>query len=183
MPSGQAHAWPDEPVQILRQRWTEGYSASQISRKLAEKGWRYSRCAVIGKVHRLGLCRRGASTRPIYRKPTKRLSPSQRRKFSPRINPTPNYTPQPRLEAELRAIAALPPIDPTLDVLRLSAFTCRYPIGDPQDASFAFCGRTCDAEDSYCASHRRLCYQPAKPRARREPDELRRWVRLQGVAR
>lgn len=183
MPSGQAHVWPDEPVQILRQRWVEGYSASQISRELTEKGWRYSRNACLGKIHRLGLCSRGASTRPIYRKPTKRLSPSQRRKFSPRINPTPNYRPQPRLEAELRAIAALPPIDPTLDVLRLSAFTCRYPIGHPDREGFAFCGRTSDPEQPYCCEHRRLCYQPAKPRARREPDELRRWVRLQEWAR
>lgn len=173
------HAWPADEEEKLRDLWAQGYSAGQIARQLGGR----SRCAVIGKVFRLGLQRRTQATRVVYRKPTKRLSPSQRRKFSPRINPTPNYTPQPRLEAELRAIAALPPIDPTLDVLRLSAFTCRYPIGDPQDASFAFCGRTCDAEDSYCASHRRLCYQPAKPRARREPDELRRWVRLQEWAR
>ncbi len=45
-------SWNDERVEILRQLWTEGLSASQIAERL---GGGLSRNAVIGKVHRLKL--------------------------------------------------------------------------------------------------------------------------------
>lgn len=43
--------WTDERVEELKLLWADGYSASQISKKLGN----VSRNAVIGKVHRLGL--------------------------------------------------------------------------------------------------------------------------------
>ena len=43
--------WTDERVEMLKQLWTEGLSASQIAEKLGG----VSRNAVIGKVHRLKL--------------------------------------------------------------------------------------------------------------------------------
>jgi len=36
--------------------------------------------------------------------------------------------------------------------------SCRYPIGDPQDSDFAFCGLDNLGKSSYCPSHRQLCY-------------------------
>ena len=45
-------SWTDERVELLRQLWLDGKSASQIS---AELGLGITRNAVIGKVHRLGL--------------------------------------------------------------------------------------------------------------------------------
>lgn len=48
---GNALYWTDERVEQLKLLWAEGYSATQIGRKLGN----VSRNAVIGKVHRLGL--------------------------------------------------------------------------------------------------------------------------------
>ena len=44
-------SWTDERVELLRQLWLDGRSASQISTQL---GHGLTRNAVIGKVHRLG---------------------------------------------------------------------------------------------------------------------------------
>jgi GcrA cell cycle regulator len=43
-------AWTEDRVEMLKQLWTDGLSASQIARKMGG----VTRNAVIGKVHRLG---------------------------------------------------------------------------------------------------------------------------------
>ncbi len=58
--------WTQERTQLLRKLWAEGYSASQIAKQLGG----VTRNAVIGKVHRLGLAKRGRLTmRATYRPP------------------------------------------------------------------------------------------------------------------
>src|SRR5579863_3730490 len=54
-------SWTDEKVELLRQLWMDGRSASQISAVL---GQGLTRNAVIGKVHRLGLAGRAKSSSP-----------------------------------------------------------------------------------------------------------------------
>ncbi|MBM3560110.1 MAG: GcrA cell cycle regulator, partial [Alphaproteobacteria bacterium] len=44
-------SWNDERVDVLRDLWSQGLSASQIAARLSG----VSRNAVIGKAHRLGL--------------------------------------------------------------------------------------------------------------------------------
>ena len=48
---GVSMSWTDERVELLKQLWLDGKSASQISSIL---GGGVTRNAVIGKVHRLG---------------------------------------------------------------------------------------------------------------------------------
>ena len=54
-------SWTDEKVELLRQLWLDGRSASQISAAL---GQGLTRNAVIGKVHRLGLAGRAKTPSP-----------------------------------------------------------------------------------------------------------------------
>jgi hypothetical protein len=42
----------------------------------------------------------------------------------------------------------------------LTLTTCRWPLGDPRDEGFRFCGAPCDPP--YCISHRRLAYTHAQ---------------------
>ncbi len=65
------------------------------------------------------------------------------------------------------------------NVLTLNEQMCKFPIGDPSEADFAFCGRA-SANGPYCSDHAQLAYQPSQARKRRqsEPDELRRMLRL-----
>jgi GcrA cell cycle regulator len=47
----------------------------------------------------------------------------------------------------------------------LDECSCRWPIGDPQDAGFHFCGKNKVAGLPYCEFHARRAFQP--PQARR----------------
>lgn len=163
--------WTEERVAQLRKLWTEGLSASQIAKQLGG----VTRNAVIGKVHRLGLAGRATPSRPAKR-PVRAAS-------RPRvIGPS-----APRLRtASLTPTVVAPQLAPltfedgrTASVLTLNESMCKYPIGDPNDADFAFCGRGA-AGGPYCQDHARLAYQPSQAKKRRVsgPDELRRTLRL-----
>src|SRR6202011_2754907 len=68
-------SWTDERVELLRQLWLDGRSASQIS---AELGLGITRNAVIGKVHRLGLSGRAKSASPAAPRVRQRPTPTPR---------------------------------------------------------------------------------------------------------
>ncbi|MCI4645595.1 MAG: GcrA cell cycle regulator [Hyphomonadaceae bacterium] len=167
-------AWTDERVETLKKLWAEGHSASQIAKELGG----VTRNAVIGKVHRLGLSGRATPSRPVKRPP--RLA-----RPKPRILPDGTVkTPQPRSASpavtkatrEDRAeIEALPPLElkngEKATVLNLSGSMCKWPIGDPADPNFAFCGRNAECGSPYCAEHAKIAFQPARKRERKKQDE------------
>lgn len=139
--------WTDERVEQLKGLWNEGLSASQIARALGG----VSRNAVIGKVHRLGLAGRAVPTR------------SER--------------PRSQRRSAIHTAAPLPEVieeDPiTLDdgnfvtVLTISDRMCRWPIGDPAEQQFHFCGRKPRSGSPYCEAHARKAYQPQPLKNRR----------------
>jgi GcrA cell cycle regulator len=162
--------WGEAETTRLTTLWSEGLSASQIAKKLAAENFvTRSRNAIIGRVFRIGLPqRKGPGGSGIEDK----IRAKRRR--SRTVAKTVEFKPQkaPPLPGELQAAAELQPIDPTLGVLGLTEFSCRYPIGDPQDAAFAFCGRTCSYERPYCTDHAKLCYVPPKPRQQQATARL-----------
>lgn len=162
--------WTEERVNTLRKLWAEGLSASQIAKQLGG----VTRNAVIGKVHRLGLAGRATPSRPAKR-PVRTQRPRVISPSAPRLKPASN-TPA----------LVVPQLEPltletgkTANVLTLNESMCKFPIGDPNEADFAFCGRAASC-GPYCQDHARLAYQPSQARKRRqsEPDELRRMLRL-----
>jgi GcrA cell cycle regulator len=162
--------WTDERVALLRKLWTEGLSASQIAKQLGG----VTRNAVIGKVHRLGLAGRATPSRPAKR-PVRNARPRVIGPMAPRLRP-----------ASSLPLVVIPDLEPikfedgkTATVLSLNESMCKFPIGDPTDVNFAFCGRG-SVTGPYCADHARLAYQPSQAKKRRvsEPDELRRLTRL-----
>ena len=52
-------------------------------------------------------------------------------------------------------------------VLTVKDTMCKWPIGDPADTTFGFCGHASDNGSPYCAEHARVAFQPAKKRERR----------------
>jgi len=64
----------------------------------------------------------------------------------------------------------------TADIHTLGAHMCKWPIGDPADASFAFCGRKTPGKDTYCIEHARVAYQPHAKKGS-ETSELTRSLR------
>ena len=44
----------------------------------------------------------------------------------------------------------------------LSSQDCRFPIGDPKNENFIFCGAKIELGESYCPNHHQLCYKGNK---------------------
>jgi GcrA cell cycle regulator len=144
--SGASVGWTDERVEQLKSLWNEGLSASQIARVLGG----VTRNAVIGKVHRLGLAGRAGPAR------SERPRNSITHKSVARI-----AVPEPPVVEE----------DPvTLEdghfatVLTINDRMCRWPIGDPAENEFHFCGHKPRSGSPYCEAHARKAYQPQPQR-------------------
>ncbi len=157
-------AWTEERVDTLKKLWTEGLSASQIAKKLGG----VTRNAVIGKVHRLGLSGRATPSRP----PRRAVAGNRPR---PAVRPT--KAPSAPITRRTGVAPIRPPVAPALQpngefasVLTLSDHICRWPIGDPGDPNFQFCGRKAKAGSPYCEAHAQAAYQPTRKR-RRAPED------------
>ena len=127
--------WTDERIGALSALWADGLSASQIASELGE----VSRCAVIGKVHRLGLAGRATVIRapraPRVPKPPKLVLARKPAKFTPFV------------------IDFTPYDGPKIGVLDLTDKKCRWPLGDPLKAGFGFCGCEIPRGQIYCSHH------------------------------
>jgi len=161
-------SWTDERVELLRKLWTEGLSASQIAMRMGG----VTRNAVIGKVHRLGLSGRARPARPARPKVARHRSHGVSAghayalrgnvafKMAPEVEPEPEPEPEP---LPTLVVAEGEPVT----IMSLSERTCRWPIGDPTDPDFRFCGRLPASGMPYCRDHARIAYQPLQDRRRR----------------
>lgn len=142
-----ATPWTDERVEVLTRLWRDGRSAAAIARVLGG----FTRNAVIGKIHRLGLGGRATPARPGGRRTlrSKPERPAPRTARAPRLRPWP-------------VVIEPVPLAGTADIASVGAHQCRWPIGDPKAAAFALCGRPA-VRGAYCAPHGALAYR-ATPR-------------------
>lgn len=188
MDSGaQSAGWTDERVETLKKLWMEGLSASQIA---GELGQGVTRNAVIGKVHRLKLSARAKPTNSAPRaRPAAR--PAPRRVASPsagmsnmgggavKVRPTMSQprsigatalAHNPEMEAELYVAPTVAelfiPEDKRLNLLQLNEHTCKWPIGDPLNKDFYFCGQHSLETGPYCEFHSRRAYHQVDKKRR-----------------
>lgn len=168
-------SWTDERVDQLKNLWTEGLSASRIARALGG----VTRNSVIGKVHRLGLAGRATPTCSNHpRLPSvprqlsaKRLAKMAESLYGPPMKPF-------RWEPELEPIVFE---DGThVSVLAINDRMCRWPIGDPSENEFHFCGHKPKASAPYCEAHARKAYQPHESRDPNKPRRIISPSRYQG---
>ena len=130
--------------------WREGLSASQIAAQLGG----VSRNAVIGKVHRLGLSGRAPPSRP------RPLVSAKPRVAAPRITAAvsaPKAAPAPKhLPADPATLLAM---RPSATIHTLADHGCRWPIGEPEDAAFGYCGRRRGGHGPYCLDHTHVAFR------------------------
>lgn len=182
-------SWTDERVDKLKELWSEGMSASQIAKVLGG----VTRNAVIGKVHRLGLSNRGPAVsgaeeaKPAEAPKAKAAAPKAAPKKEPEPTPAPAPAPapvarrnapvirdatQPRApgaptpeeEAARATLAEIEKIAKRIPLLDLTERTCKWPIGDPTDDDFSFCGLACVPGKPYCQYHVAVAFQPMSSR-------------------
>jgi len=139
-------SWTDDRIEQLKSLWTEGLSASHIARVMGG----ISRNAVIGKVHRLGLAGRASAPRAER----VRLATAPRHAMRVQLRPPPIMEEEP-IVLEDGNFAT---------VLTINDRMCRWPIGDPADNEFHFCGRKPKDGSPYCEAHSRKAYQPQQLR-------------------
>jgi GcrA cell cycle regulator len=133
--------WTEERVEQLKSLWTEGLSASQIARALGG----VTRNAVIGKVHRLGLAGRAGPAR------SERVRTTVVRRAAHIVAPPPVIVEEDPIVLEDGHFAT---------VLTINDRMCRWPIGDPSENEFHFCGHKPKSGSPYCEAHARKAYQP-----------------------
>jgi GcrA cell cycle regulator len=163
-------AWNDERVELLKKLWSEGLSASQIAGRLGG----VTRNAVIGKVHRLGLSGRATTSRMKSHRPRARAAAAatqrrmqQKTRFAPQGNPALRALYQPEAEPFTPTVEELViPLKERRTIQTLAECSCRWPIGDPQNADFHFCGKNKVTGLPYCEFHARRAFQPPQPRRR-----------------
>ena len=154
---GNGPGWTDARTERLKALWANGRPASEIAALLGE----VTRNAVIGKVHRLGLAGRKTTSR---KSAPRRTSPRRDRpgRVEPRLPPA---------RFAQSAAPLLPPPPPPaaalmLPLRQLRSEQCSWPIGDPLEAGFGFCGCRKAPGAPYCAPHAAIAYTPAARRRR-----------------
>ena len=158
-----AMSWDDNRIEQLKKLWGEGLSASQIAAELGG----VTRNAVIGKVHRLGLSGRAKAKPAVAARPRKVVKAAQR---------TTTIVSRGNL-AVVEYVEAVPEVMPVrenvvipmsrrISIMELREGVCRWPLGDPLQSDFAYCGGDCGVGRTYCEAHARIAFQPQGDRRR-----------------
>lgn len=158
--------WTTERVEQLRKLHAEGLAFSLIGAKLG-----ITRNAAIGKAGRIGL-----PERPHFNNaPIRKLDPEEQARRIARRNERRKAAQRRYRALERSASLAAEPLPPPAPVpltcrpcslLELTASTCRFPIGDPGEPDFHFCGGEPSAGKPYCGFHCSIAYKAPPPRGR-----------------
>jgi GcrA cell cycle regulator len=151
--------WTPERIEQLKSCVVTGLTCSEIATEIG-----VSRNAVIGKLHRLGLSTgRSAGSPPRNRPPRARRPRPQRTFLRLAFARAADGSVEPMPDLMLDA-----PVDSAhpCSLIDISEHKCRWPIGDPAAADFAFCANDAITGFAYCAGHARMAYRvPARRRA------------------
>ena len=160
--------WTPEAIATLTQMWRQGYSASQVAKKL---GNGISRNAVIGKAHRLGLAGRDKPSSPAGHGNALNIRAAASKDRSGRVKGRPSRPKgQPKVKVARKSAPApveyVPGPGVSYDALQPRG-QCRWPVGDPAEPDFHYCGAKPDTGSSYCAWHESRSRSAARPRRKR----------------
>ena len=133
-------SWTHERIEHLKKLWEAGHTASNIATELGG----ITRNAVIGKAHRLGL-----SGRMKSKSKASSVSIVRRKKMPANRNSK---------IIELTTSVS-EPMNP-ISFAGIKDGLCRWPLGEPEDLDFKFCGRSSNDGVVYCDEHHSLAYQP-----------------------
>ena len=155
-------SWNDENVEKLRELWDQGLPTAQIGKLLG-----FTKNAVVGKAHRIGLERRPS---PIRRTAVK---PDRKKARSPTI-PKLNFEKTKENAADTSKVNHT--FQPTVKNIFGNVIKrgCEWPEGHPDEVDFRFCGKDRFEEKPYCLDHCAVAYVlPEKEEAERQQANTR----------
>lgn len=141
--------WNDEQIEALKTMWAGGSTASEIGKALEK-----TRNAILGKAHRLDLASRDPRIVVRAKKPT----------YKPKSKPVPVES------IMLPALILAGGLHATVETINDAM--CHWPIGDPLNDNFHFCGNSLYST-VYCAAHAQIAYQPKKTYVKPHIGKLR----------
>jgi len=155
--------WDDDNVSRLKELWDQGLPTAQIGKLLG-----FTKNAVVGKAHRIGLERRPS---PIRRTAVK---PDRKKARSPVM---------PKLAFETSSI------EEKIYTPKISTFTsnvkniftanlkrgCEWPEGHPDEPEFHFCNKERFEDKPYCLNHCVVAYVIP------EKDDIKPMARLESI--
>lgn len=168
----------EERLQFIRDGVAARMSTAQMGKLVGT-----SRNAIIGLAHRAKIqLMASRKSLPANRKRRERRKPPVLKVVealevpvkSPPFAPAPapqktilpaRLLPKPPVEVMAKKLEVVP-VSKGIPLSALTERTCKFPIGDPRDADFGFCGHDKDIEKPYCAFHLKLVYVPATQRHR-----------------
>ena len=146
-------SWTDEKIAELKRLWLEGKSTGEIGKIIG-----MSKNAVVGKAHRLGL-----ESRPS---PIKRSDDAENVKETTPKAGKAEKAGKATKEGKADSVNEVDKVSPTakkscskedggkgVTLVDLNMHTCRWPIGDPKDPDFHFCGKEVELGKPYCEEH------------------------------
>ena len=156
-------AWTDEMVEDLKRMWHEGLTTGEIGKRLG-----VSKNSIVGKVHRLNLSGRPS---PIKKKEEDGISaqpqkPKEEKKAA-KSAPAPEPEAKTAVKENTAAKQESRSFCPTAEergksgktmLTDLDNHTCRWPLGDPKDENFHFCGKKVKIGQTYCEEHANIAY-------------------------
>ena len=179
-------AWTDDMIEKLKKMWDEGLTTGEIGKRL-----NVSKNSIVGKVHRLGLSGRpspikkkdqASETPKPEKKPATLKATKEKAKPAAPVSKT--VTEKPKKEekpvAKEEVVAKVDDVDlkfipapikektpskagQNVSLIELDNHTCRWPIGDPKDENFHFCGKKVRIGQTYCDEHSAIAYvKPSK---------------------
>ena len=138
--------WDDNNVSKLRELWDQGLPTAQIGKLLG-----FTKNAVVGKAHRIGLERRPSPIRRTAVKPDRKKARSP---IMPKLN----------FEVKKDEVIETPVHQQTFQPLVKNLFTksvkrgCEWPEGHPDESDFKFCGKERFEDKPYCIDHCAVAY-------------------------
>jgi len=155
--------WTDEKIEQLKKLWTEGYTTGEIGKKL-----NVSKNAVVGKAHRLGLESRPSPIRRVMEAeegesvaedivvPAK--SEVSGNKTRAKVSAGSTGAKTAKEPPQVKKSIAKQPKKKFVKIEDLSMNSCRWPIGDPKEDDFHFCGKETFNGKPYCLEHCATAY-------------------------
>ena len=138
--------WNESNVERLRELWDQGLPTAQIGKLLG-----FTKNAVVGKAHRIGLERRPS---PIRRTAVK---PDRKKARSP-IIPKLNF--ENTKEEVVEKQKPQKNFQPVIKNLFTNSIKrgCEWPDGHPDESDFKFCGKERFEDKPYCLEHCAIAY-------------------------
>lgn len=145
-------AWTDEMVDKLRQMWDEGKTATEIAKALG-----VTKNSIVGKVHRLCLTARPS---PIKSKEEENVAATAV-VVEEQIVEVSESTVQTEAPVCVAKAEKKRKSGEHVKLVELDSHTCRWPLGDPRDEDFCFCGKKVRMGQTYCEEHAMMAYVKA----------------------